>query len=773
MRSFIYSLLVPGSKLMSKLRISAKLLLLAAIAFIPLLLAAIQLNNRFESDLDTAKAELSGVGIVNGSLDLIIALQKQRYLNNRVLAGETSLQQSLKQTRAAFTESLNTLDSKVKASDFKGLTDEWTLLEQSLRELAKDDLPRNRAESFKTHTEAVEDLRMFMFKVGDHSGLLLDPEATTYYMMDITVQRIVPIIESLQVLRSDGVDVLTKTTFSPDEAIALTFGRHSLEARVNNLSATVSALMRAGEPEPADLSAAREAVREFGRVYDRDVASGALTGDERQYVQVLDRAIEKMLSTSRDCSTKLQILLASRVKQLEYLLVIDVTGCAFGLSLLLYLLASFYVSLTRTVRELQRAMKASSAGDLTASVQVEGRDELVQIGRELDAMNMSLSMMVANIRSNATMVSKAGDSLVEGARDLSSRTEQQASSLEQTSASVMELSSTVSDNARNAQTVDQLASSVRIIVESGGTSMGDAMETMNCLQTSARKMEDIIGVIDGIAFQTNILALNAAVEAARAGEAGRGFAVVATEVRTLAQRSGEAAREIRDLIANSVSAVDTGVSRISTVNNALENIVTGIRDVADNIRSIASASAEQSSSLMQISSAIGSLDEITQQNAGLVEETSRSSRDLGGRAETLTECVSIFKLRQGTADEAHALVDKAVAMFRRQGRVVLDLITRDKQTYADRDMYVFAFDRSGSYRAFSGRPDRIGTALRDVPGLDGDKLVRDAFARAGTQGDWIDYDIVMPNSDKVLPKTSFIVAVESDLVIGCGVYKLG
>jgi methyl-accepting chemotaxis protein len=773
MGSFASSFLYPGTKLMSKLKISSKLMLLAVIAFVPLLLAAVQMSLRFQSDLATARAEASGVGIVNASTDLILVAQKQRYQNNRVLAGEVSLQSALKQTRTSYTEALDALDKNVKASDFSALKEEWILLEQSLRELAKDDLPKNRAENFKTHSEAIEDLRVFMFKTGDHSGLLLDPEAATYYMMDIALQRILPIVESLQTLRSDGVDVLTKSSFSSDEANALTFGRHALEASMSNLSASAVALVRAGETEPPDLAAARESVRDFGRLYDRYAANGTISGDDRQYAQVLDRAIEKMLSTSRDCSSRLQLLLAGRVTSLEKTLLYNAIGSAIGLSLLLYLLASFYVSFVRTVRELQRAVKASSAGDLTATVNIEGRDELVQIGRDLDAMNMSLSMLVANIRSNATMVSKAGESLVEGARDLSSRTEQQASSLEQTSASVEELSSTVSDNARNAQNVDALASSVRNIVESGGTSMGDAMETMTALQAGARKMEDIIGVIDGIAFQTNILALNAAVEAARAGEAGRGFAVVATEVRTLAQRSGEAAREIRDLIANSVNAVDTGVSRISTVNNALESIVSGIRDVSDNIRSIASASAEQSSSLMQISSAIGSLDEITQQNAGLVEVTSKSSSDLGGRANQLTNYVSLFKLRQGTADEAHSMVLKAVGMFRRQGRVALDLITRDKETYADRDMYVFAFDRNGIYRAFSGRSERIGTALRDVPGLDGDKLVKDAFARAGSEGDWVDYDIIMPNSDKVMPKTSFIVSVEADLVIGCGVYKLG
>ena len=176
-------------------------------------------------------------------------------------------------------------------------------------------------------------------------------------------------------------------------------------------------------------------------------------------------------------------------------------------------------------------------------------------------------------------------------------------------------------------------------------------------------------------------------------------------------------------------------------------------------------------SLAQISVAIGGLDTITQQNAQLVETTSRSSEDLGVRANKLADAVSAFKLRQGTADEAHALVERAVALYQARGRAALDAITRDAAHFADRDMYVFGIAGSGHYCAFSGKPERVGVDLRGVPGLDGDKLIRDAFALTASGPAWIDYQIVVPGTDRVEPKTSYMVQVAPDVVIGCGVYK--
>ena len=275
-----------------------------------------------------------------------------------------------------------------------------------------------------------------------------------------------------------------------------------------------------------------------------------------------------------------------------------------GLGCLAYLMLCFYASFQRDFRQVLAAMEQTASGNLRSTVQSHGGDELADLARLLDRTNGQLSSMVAEVRSNSALVAHAGKSLAAGNRDLADRTEQQAANLEQTAASVHELSGTVRQNAHTAGESDQQAAQVRDVAESGAQSMGRAVESVEGIQKSAQQMNDIIGVIDSIAFQTNILALNAAVEAARAGEQGRGFAVVANEVRTLAQRSSASAREIRELIEASRSQVEASVGQIRTAGNSMSQIVSGVRSVAANMSLISASSAEQSTGLSEISTAV-------------------------------------------------------------------------------------------------------------------------------------------------------------------------
>jgi len=442
----------------------------------------------------------------------------------------------------------------------------------------------------------------------------------------------------------------------------------------------------------------------------------------------------------------------------------------FGL-LIICLFSVFYTNLLKAVASLGDSAKAVSAGDLTRQIHLDGKDELALTGKILEEMNLNLSSLVANVRSNAHMVSQVGQGLAHNISDLSARTEQQASSLEQTSASVEDLADTVKNNADSAAQVDRMASTVSLIAESGGETMQQAVRSMQQIQSSALKVQDIISIIDSIAFQTNILALNAAVEAARAGEQGRGFAVVASEVRNLAQRSSASAKEIRLLIDESVHQVKSGVEQINDVNQTLTDIVKGIRDLAGSINEISMASVEQSNGLSQISEALKNLDEITQSNGQMADHAKHVAINLEERANLLSNAVAAFKLRQGTADEAFALVQKAVALYQQVGQRALAAITTDAQhLYADKDMYVFAFNREGQYLAFGGNAEKLKVNLFNLPGLDGRQLVQDAFALPA-EGGWVDYSIINPVSQKVEHKTSYIEAVAENLVIGCGIYK--
>ena len=295
---------------------------------------------------------------------------------------------------------------------------------------------------------------------------------------------------------------------------------------------------------------------------------------------------------------------------------------------------------------------------------------------------------------------------------------------------------------------------------------------MEAIEASTKRMDEIVGVIDGLAFQTNILALNAAVEAARAGESGRGFAVVAAEVRSLAQRSAASAKEIRELIGTSSAQVASGVSQIRAAGQNITRIVDGVRSVAANMSQISTSSAEQSNSLAEITTAIRQLDEITQQNAAMVEQAVSQATALQERASVLANAVSVFKLQQGSADEARALVERALQLRRSAGSrdAFVRGVTPKESGLFDRDMYVFVLDRGGQYLAFGGNPAKVGTRVQDVAGIDGNALMASIVEQASTAPGWVEYDIVNPLNGKVQTKMSYVVQVD-DVYVGCGVYK--
>ena len=446
-------------------------------------------------------------------------------------------------------------------------------------------------------------------------------------------------------------------------------------------------------------------------------------------------------------------------------------GGAVGAVALLYGLLALYLSLSSDLEGLSRAMQKTTQGDLSTRAGVYGQDEVGAMAQSLDQMVLTLSSMVADIRSNAALVAHAGQSLAQGNRSLADRTEQQAANLEQTAASVEQLSSAVQNNAQTARSADARAADVRKAADAGAEAMARAVQSVEAIQQGARRMTEIIGVIDSIAFQTNILALNAAVEAARAGEQGRGFAVVAGEVRTLAKRSGDAAREIRELIGASVSQVEASAGLIRSAGDGIANMAGGIRSVAASMTEISGSSAEQSTGLSEVSSAVQQLDQITQHNAQMVGQAVAQAEALEQRASTLSRAVAALRLQQGTADEAVALVQKAVALYKTTSHdQFLRSLTDKNQPYHDRDMYVFVLDSAGTYRAFGGNPAKVGTRVQDIPGIAGDRLVSDIVAQADRAPGWVEYDINNPATGAVQTKMSYVSRV-GDLYVGCGVYK--
>ncbi|MDL2357470.1 MAG: methyl-accepting chemotaxis protein [Pseudomonadota bacterium] len=322
-------------------------------------------------------------------------------------------------------------------------------------------------------------------------------------------------------------------------------------------------------------------------------------------------------------------------------------------------------SITRPIRVAVKLAESVAAGDLSRTIVVNRGDETGQLMAALQHMNDSLQKIVGEVRSGTDAIATASGEIASGNLDLSARTELQASTLEETASSMEELTSTVKQNADNARQAQVLAGSASDVAVKGGQVVAQVVDTMGAINSSARKIVDIIGVIDSIAFQTNILALNAAVEAARAGEQGRGFAVVASEVRNLAQRSAAAAKEIKVLIGDSVAAVDTGSRLVDQAGATMGDIVASVARVTDIMTEISAASHEQEAGIEQINRAIGEMDAVTQQNAALVEQAAAAAEALRDQAGNLAQAVSVFKLdAHGAAQNAPQGAPRAVAAAR-------------------------------------------------------------------------------------------------------------
>ncbi len=320
-----------------------------------------------------------------------------------------------------------------------------------------------------------------------------------------------------------------------------------------------------------------------------------------------------------------------------------------GISLVSVVLGAIFAwrlaqGITQPLAKAVQLAETVSAGDLTSSLHIDSKDEIGKLLRALKAMNDNLAGIVGEVRSGTETIATASSQIASGNLDLSSRTEEQASSLEETASAMEELTSTVKQNADNAQQANQLAASASGVAVQGGQVVEQVISTMQSISDSSKRIADIIGVIDGIAFQTNILALNAAVEAARAGEQGRGFAVVASEVRNLAQRSANAAKEIKSLITDSVESVEVGSKLVEQAGATMREVVNSVQRVTDIVSEISAASHEQSTGIEQVNQAIGQMDEVTQQNAALVEEAAAASQSLQDQAASLAQAVSVFKV---------------------------------------------------------------------------------------------------------------------------------
>ncbi|MFO1340277.1 MAG: methyl-accepting chemotaxis protein, partial [Burkholderiaceae bacterium] len=496
-----------------------------------------------------------------------------------------------------------------------------------------------RASVLAAHDAVVAAVIDLVNQATDGSNLTLDPDIDTYYLMDGALMRVPQLAAEAEHMRDLAVGVAGGQMTEADAQQALNRSQAYAELLRSQLDTAVAKVdqARPGSRERFQAKALAEGADRFFKIAADMTDAPAIGNFGQQFDQQLMAQQAQMMDM-------LDELLAARQARGDAKAEMIAAVVVAGLLLAGYFFASFYRVMDGGLKETRRHLLAMTEGDLTTHPRPWGHDEAAELMVALGQMQTSLRSIVRDVRDSSDEILHASSEIANGAMDLSSRTEQTAANLQETAASMEEISGTVRNTADHASQAATIARENAGAATQGGRAMGDVVRTMEAIGQSSSRIGEIIGVIDGIAFQTNILALNAAVEAARAGEQGRGFAVVASEVRALAQRSGEAAKEIKSLIQTSVAQVTDGSNVVVQARQAIDHVVESADRVGQLIEQIAVGSNEQSTGVQQVGLAAQELDRTTQSNAALVEETAAAAASLRDRAAALAERVSTFRL---------------------------------------------------------------------------------------------------------------------------------
>ncbi len=639
----------PAIALMQRLRLFPKFFIVAVLFSVPAILVTGLLIHELNKSISFSQIERLGVTQLKAAQELLKLTQQHRALRHLALAGNAPALEEARKKQQEITSKLEQFIKLQKEQTQMGLDSSLADIKRSWDGIIQKLSTSKNKESYADHSVLIAQLYKLNTQIADRSHLTLDPQVDTYYLINMFAKTLPVLADGISDIAGRGASYIDTGLLEPNEDLLISSDVMLAKRDISRIPAQLEAMYRANPGFKAKMDAQQSVITsnlEFLERAKNEVLNTLNQTSGTEFLKAGMASADSWYGYANAAGELLDATLDDRLHQdvLHRNMLIAVISVI--LLIAAYLLMGFYVSFSGEVRELSKAVQRVTAGDLSTQISSHGKDEIAQLLNAFEGMSAGLATLVADIRSGTETIATASKEIAHGNADLSSRTEQQASSLEETSASMEELTSAVKQNAAGAEHANENALSATAIARDGGVAVGRVIETMGGIQQSSKKISDIIGVIDSIAFQTNILALNAAVEAARAGEQGRGFAVVATEVRNLAQRSASAAKEIKTLITASVEQVSIGSYQVKAAGETMEHIVSSIQAVTDTMQEITTASAEQRSGIEHVNEALGQMDEITQQNAALVEQAAAAAQSMHDQAVKLAQAVAVFKISE-------------------------------------------------------------------------------------------------------------------------------
>ncbi len=647
-----------------------KFVALSLIAAILATIPAILYTSEAAKALDAYVAEKEGLPVVVAGLKLVQLTQQHRGLSALFLGDSPGSAEKRAAKQKETDDAYLKIDAFVKSAKEKQIDAAWQDAKKDWESLRANVSNKSLSvpQSYNAHTALMPKLLKVNDLLGDYYGLSLDPDKDTYQLIQSMFYQLPYLTEELGKTRAKGGGLLVKKAVTQEDRNALA----AILARVSDRrDQTLSAFNKAADANPDFRSKFGPAMQEAEVAARKlvELASEQIIKPETlefsapDYVQIATNTIDLQFALNAATAKELETVLDNKIAAFHKTRW-SMLGSMFALLALAGWLATLIArSVTVPLNNAIDIAQKVANGNLNNDFEVGPENEVGKLLRALKEMNESLRHLVGDVRVSIDSIGAATRDIANGNADVSSRLESQASNLEETASSMEQLTSTVKQNADNARQANELVITASDVATKGGSVVSQVVQTMGEINDSSRKIVDIIGVIDGIAFQTNILALNAAVEAARAGEQGRGFAVVASEVRNLAQRSAAAAKEIKELINSSVERVEVGNRLADEAGVAMNEIVTSVQRITTIMSDIALASGEQGAGIEQVNQAVTNMDDMTQQNAALVEQTAAASASLQEQAQALVNSMSIFVLGD---EEAHQRAVRNVSGPRRK-----------------------------------------------------------------------------------------------------------